>query len=345
MFSKLNQIVAQPSIAVDLGTANTRVYAFGIGKLMERPSTINLVKDGGDRVADEYFRYINSTLVATPLRGGVIVDLKNAISLLKPLVVKTRKLFQAPVSLACAPTDTTEAERELLRRALLQAGVSRVSLIPEVWAAAIGAGLDVSHASAQILIDIGEGVTDLAVFRDGRIIFASALRTACSDIHRAVRSAIMARYKIKIYDHELERLTNELKTLFCQPASSERYVSISGIDVVKRREASIDINSQVIVDAMLPVINKITGFISDSLKKLPEKHYCEILESGICLTGGGACIEGIDTSINRRTAMAVTIAADPLHAVINGATRTLQYWSGKRCWWDNIAWPSFQRIN
>lgn len=345
MFSKLNQIVAQPSIAVDLGTANTRLYAFGISKIMERPSTINLVKDRGDRVADEYFRYINSTLVATPLRGGVIVDLKNAISLLKPLVVKTRKLFQSPVSLACAPTDTTEAERELLRRALLQAGVSRVSLIPEVWAAAIGAGLDVTLASAQLLIDIGEGVTDLAVFRDGRIIFASALRTACSDIHRAIRSEIMARYAIKIYDHELERMTNELKTIFYQPASSDRYVLISGIDVVKRREVSINIDSQVVVDAMFPVIEKITGFIAGSVKKLPEKYYCEILESGICLTGGGACIEGIDASICQRTAMAVKIAADPLHAVINGATQTLQYWNGKRCWWDNIAWPSFQKIN
>ncbi|MDK9706911.1 MAG: rod shape-determining protein [Desulforhopalus sp.] len=345
MFSKLNKIVTQPSIAIDLGTANTRLYAFGGGKIMERPSTIRLVRDGGDRVADEYFRYINSTLVATPLRGGVIVDLKNAISLLKPLVVKTRKLFQAPVSLACAPTDTTEAERELLCRALLQAGVSRVSLMPEVWAAAIGAGLDVSLGSAQLLIDIGEGVTDLAVFRDGRIIFASALRTACSDIHRAIRSAIMARYAVKIYDHELERLTSELQTVFCHPASSDRWLAISGIDVVKRREVSITIDNQVVVAAMLPVIGKITGFIAGSLKKLPEKCYCEILESGICLTGGGACIEGIDTSISRRTAMAVTIAADPLHAVINGATQTLQYWSGKRCWWDNIAWPSFQRIN
>jgi rod shape-determining protein MreB and related proteins len=345
MFSKLNQIVAQPSIAVDLGTANTRLYAFGMGKIMERPSTINLVKDGGDRVADEYFRYINRTLVATPLRGGVIVDLKNAISLLKPMVVKTRKLFQAPVSLACAPTDTTEAERELLCRALLQAGVSRVSLIPEVWAAAIGAGLDVTLASAQLLIDIGEGVTDLAVFRDGRIVFASALRTACSDIHRAIRSAIMARYAIKVYGHELERLTGELKTIFYQPASSGRYVPISGIDIVKRREVSINIDSQVVVEAMLPVIEKITGFIAGSLNKLPEQYYCEILESGICLTGGGACIEGIDTLIGQRTAMAVKIAADPLHAVINGATRTLQYWNGKRCWWDNIAWPRFQRIN
>lgn len=337
MFGKLAQFVEPPGIAVDLGTANTRIYAFGTGRLIEKPSSVSLVKEKTE-ISDEYFRYINSTLVTAPLRGGVIVDLKNAVSLLKPMIVKTRKLFKSPISLACAPTDTTEAERGLLCSALVASGASRVAIMPEVWAAALGAGVDPTLPTAQLLIDIGEGVTDLAVFRGGRIIFSSAIRTACGDIHKAVRSTIMARYKIKVFEHEVERLSNEIATIN-QQLDRQRLIHISGIDVVKRGEISTAVDSRIIVEAILPVVSKITEMIDTSLKKLPEKVYCEILDSGVCLTGGGACIEGMDGLIAAKTRMAVKIAPDPLHAVINGATQTLHYWNGKKCWWDNIAWP------
>lgn len=338
MFGKLAQFVESPSIAVDLGTANTRIYAFGIGEIIEKPSAVSLVKEKNSEISDEYFKYINSTLVTAPLRGGVIVDLKNAVSLLKPMIVKTRRLFKSPVSLACAPTDTTEAERGLLCSALVASGASRVAIIPEVWAAAVGAGVDLTLPTAQMLIDIGEGVTDLAVFREGRIVYSSAIRTACGDIHKAVRSSVMARYKIKVYEHEVERLTNEIAAVVSQPAR-HRLIHIAGIDVVKRAEVLTMVDSRIIVDAILPVVNRITDMIETSLKKLPEKIYCEILDSGICLTGGGACIEGMDGLFAAKTQMAVKIAPDPLHAVINGATQTLNYWNGKKSWWDNIAWP------
>ncbi len=338
MFGKLAHIVEPPSIAVDLGTANTRIYAFNLGKMIEKPSSIRLVKDQTNDVSDEYFKYINSTLVTAPLRGGVIVDLKNTISLLKPLVIKTKKLFKSPISLACAPTDTTETERGLLRSALLAAGASRVSVIPEVWAAAAGAGMDVTLPTAQLIVDIGDGVTDLAVFRERRIVFSSALRVACGDIHKAVRSAIMAKYKIKVYEHEVERLTDEISTTLSQEPS-RRSIHISGIDVVKRCEVGAWIDNKVVVDAILPVVNRITEMIEKSLQKIPKKFHPEIMESGICLTGGGACIEGMGQLIAVKTHVAVKIAPDPLHAVINGASLALQSWSGKKSRWDNITWP------
>jgi len=338
MFGKIAQFVEAPSIAVDLGTANTRIYAFGIGTFLEKPSSVSLVKGKNSEISDEYFKYINSTLVAAPLRGGVIVDLKNAVTLLKPLIVKTRRLLKSPVSLACAPTDTSEVERGLLCRALIASGASRVAIIPEVWAAAVGAGVDITLPTAQMLIDIGEGVTDLAVFREGRIIFSSAIRTACGDIHKAVRSSVMARYKIKIYEQEIERLTNEIAAIVGEPGRNG-LLHLAGIDVVKRTEIRTMVDSRIIVDAVLPVFNRITDMIETSLTKLPEKIYCDILDSGIYLTGGGACIEGMDGLIAATTRMTIKIAPDPLHAVINGATQTLNYWHGKKCWWDNIVWP------
>lgn len=337
MFGKLARFVESPSIAVDLGTANTRIYAFGIGTFLETPSAVSLVKEHSE-ITDEYFRYLNSTLVTAPLRGGVIVDLKKAVTLLRPMIVKTRRLLKSPVSLACAPTDTSEAERDLLCRALVASGASRVAIIPEVWAAAVGAGIDLTLPTAHMLIDVGEGVTDLAVFREGRIVFASAIRTACGDIHKAIRSAVMARYKVKIYEREIERLTDVIAAGMSQPGR-QRSLQIAGIDMVKRTETLAMIDSGSIVDAVLPVFTRITEMIATSLKRLPEKLYCDIIDSGICLTGGGACIAGLDRLIAAKTQMAVRIAPDPLHAVINGAKQTLHYWNGKKCWWDNIAWP------
>lgn len=331
--------MSRPSIALDLGTANTRIYASQCGEVTEIPSSISLAGNKTSDISDEYMRYTNNKLAFKPLRGGVIVDLKNAVTLLRPLIKKSRKFLSAPASLASAPTDSTENERELLRNALLNAGASHVTIIPEVWAAAIGAGIDITLPTAQLLIDIGDGVTDMAVFCDGHMICCSSVRIACSDIQRAVRSAVMAKYKIQVYDHDVQRLTHELSSILDDRDDRHESIELVGIDIVKRRNVKCLVDKNVVIEAIEPVIDKMIRMIETSLKKLPEKVYCSIIESGICLTGGGACIEGMDRLIAFRTSMDVRIAPDPMHAVINGEIKTLEYWKEKKCWWEIITWP------
>ncbi|OKY76024.1 MAG: hypothetical protein BM485_05130 [Desulfobulbaceae bacterium DB1] len=337
--SLLFGFISQPSIAVDLGTANTRIYTSLHGEVTERPSSISLTTDKTNTISDEYIQYINNKLAAKPLRGGVIVDLKNAVALLKPLVKKSRRFLSAPLSLASAPTDTTENERNLLCTALMNAGASQVAIIPEVWAAAIGAGMDITRPNAQLLIDIGDGVTDMAIFRDGRIINSSSVRIACSDLQRAVRSAVMTKYKVQIYDTDTEKLTNLISSLSRNQECGSETFNVSGIDIVKRCKIDRCIHKTDVIKAMEPVIDKIIVKIEFSLKKLPQKTYSEIEDSGICLTGGGACIEGMDKLIAARTGIRVQIAPDPIHAVINGAIQTLTNWNGNKYWWENIVWP------
>ncbi|MGL1931938.1 MAG: rod shape-determining protein [Desulfotalea sp.] len=339
MLSKLSQIISQPCIAVDLGTANTRIYTSQQGELTEKPSSISLTAGKTNNFSDDYLEYINNRLSTKPLRCGVVVDLKNATMLLKPLIKNARKFLMAPVTLASAPTDTTENERDLLRKALVNAGASHVSIIPEVWAAAIGAGINIAHSNAQLLIDIGDGVTDMAIFRDGRIIYSSSVRIACSDLQKSIRSALMSKYKLMVYDHEAERLTHEVLSISKSEEHGCESVGVAGIDVMKRCKTNILVNKNYIISSIEPVLNKITKMIEDCLKILPDKIYCEILESGISLTGGGACIDGMDIIIALKTKMEVRIAPDPIHAVINGAVKTLNYWNGKKNWWENISWP------
>ncbi len=340
MLSALKSIFTQSNIAVDLGTANTRVFTPEFGKITEKPSLISLINQKEKPpVSDEYISYLNSKFVSMPLRGGVIVDIKNAITLLKPLIKRSVGALKRPTSLACAPTDTSEKERGLLTEAVLNAGASHVAIIPEVWAAAIGAGLDTGSPLAQVLIDIGEGVTDMAVIRGGRIIYASAVRTACSDLQRAVRNSILARHKVNLYPSEIERLTNEISSMSQKQPFSSRLITVNGIHIIKRCRVTIEVKSKDIVNAMEPVIYKILRMIENSLQKLPDNISREILDSGICLTGGGACIDGIDRLLALRNNLDVRIAPDPIHSVINGAIQTLQYYEGKKSWWEDIVWP------
>lgn len=339
MSSIFRKIIARPNIAIDLGTANTRVYAFEPDMIAEEPSMVRNIRQDKNNDPDAYIAYLNSRLASFPLRGGVVVDVNSAIKLLKPLFKRVNKRLRRPVSLACAPTDSSEKERSLLAEAIISAGCSHVAIIPEPWAAAIGAGIDPTLPSAQLLIDFGEGVTDMAVIRGGKFIFTSAIRTACFDIHKAVRTAIISRYRVFVYPSDIERLTYKVDTILESKTYPLETIRVKGIDIVQRREVAIEVSNMEIIGAIEPVIYKILKMIETGLRKLPENIYHEISKSGICLTGGGSCIKGIEKIISLRTKLNVKVAPDPIHAVIRGASQTLRCWEKQELWWDNIAWP------
>jgi len=167
MASIFRKLTTRPSLAIDLGTANTRIYSCEKGMVAEEPSMVNMLSvDAHHRSSDEAINYLNSKFISFPLRGGVIAEADKAVSLLRPLFKRAHTL-RAPASLACAPTDTTERERKLLSNAIYSAGASHVAIVPEPWAAAIGAGVSMDSPCSQLLIDIGDGVTDLVVIRTG----------------------------------------------------------------------------------------------------------------------------------------------------------------------------------
>jgi rod shape-determining protein MreB len=341
MSSILRKIISRPNMAIDLGTANTRIYAFEQDMITEEPSLVRNIRQDKDNNtdADAYIAYLNSRLASFPLRGGVVVDVNSAVKLLKPLFKRVNTGLRRPVSLACAPTDTSEKERNLLAEAIISAGCSHVAIIPEPWAAAIGAGIDPKLPSSQLLIDIGEGVTDMAVIRDGRFIFTSAIRTACYDIHKAVRTAIISRYRVFVYPSDIERLTHKVETILESKTCPLETITVKGMDIVRRCEVAIEVSNMEIISAIEPVIYKILKMIETSLGKLPENIYHEISESGICLTGGGSCIKGMERILSLRTNLKVKTAPDPTHAVIKGASQTLKYWEKQEFWWKNIVWP------
>jgi rod shape-determining protein MreB and related proteins len=340
MSSLLRKLTQKPNIAVDLGTANTRIYSCEKGMIAEEPSAVRMVpKKAASENPDKLIEYLNSKLIAFPLRGGVITDADNAVSLLKPLLKRARSL-RPPVSLACAPTDSTDRERKVLAETISSAGASHVAIVPEPWAAAIGAGFDMNSPDPQMLIDIGDGVTDLVVIKDGRLVYTSAIRTACSDLHRAVRSSIIGHHRVSPYHSDIEKLTYEIDALV-EPGAlfDDRPITVEGVHVVKRCEAVVDVTRREVLKAMEPILYRILQMIRTNVHRLPEKILSDLQGSGICLTGGGSCIKGLDRLIEMKTGLKTRVAVDPMHAVINGAIQAVECWKERDSWWKAVSWP------
>ncbi len=326
LFSSFNRVFSAPDIAIDLGTANTRLYASGHGLIADEPSMVKFsaesgtVESVGNIAVQQPFTDHDKDFVS-PLRQGVVADVEAASALLHPLFKRARWLgFSRPRVLACAPTDAREEEREALVEATRRAGASAVALAPEPLAAAIGIGMDVASVYAQMIVDIGDGVTDIAVIRSGSLVATSAVRVACSNLITSVSQAIMEKHNVEPYHREAERLIWKIGA--GRANASLPYV-VAGADCNTGSQRRIYVHRREVTDAMVPVLNTIVTAIRDAVKDLPPEIGCEIIESGIHLTGGGACLPGMADLIAAETRVDVHPAKNPLRAVINGARQML----------------------
>jgi rod shape-determining protein MreB len=334
--SRWRKLAADPDLAIDLGTANTRLYVSGRGLIADEPSIVKmpdrtrLTKAIGAQAA-KLSRPEASAQMVSPLRAGVVADVDAATSLLTPLLRRARRFgLIHPRALACVPTNASDEERAAVVEATRRAGAAAVALAPEPLAAAIGAGLDVGSRYAHMLVDIGDGVTDIAVIRSGELVMTAAVRTACSDLHRAVRQMVAERHGVHLYAREAERLTCRLGAASGDaPAAS---LIAAGIDCATSGETTIWVSSHEVSEAIAPVIETIVWVVRAAVKDLPANLACEVIESGISLTGGGACLAGMADLIAAETAIDVRPADDPLHAVINGARQMLSVGIATNLW-------------
>ena len=331
--SKLRRLVAAPDVAIDLGTANTRLYAAGRGLIADEPSIVKMSEEARARAMGERHESLIISQEATvwPLRAGVVTDIGAATSLLKPLLWRARRLgLIRPRVLACVPTDACEEERAALIEATRRAGAAAVVLAPEPLAAAIGAGLDVSSPYAQMLVDIGDGVTDIAIIRSGNLEMTAAIRMAGSDLHAAVRRMVAARRGVWLSQREAERVTRRLGT--AHSTSLAASLMAKGTDCKTQRATVVRLTQEEIFAAIEPIIKTIVGAVQTAANDLPHRMACEVIESGICLTGGGACLNGMAERITGETEIDVRLAVAPLHAVINGAREMLAVGAATNLW-------------
>jgi rod shape-determining protein MreB len=302
-------------MAIDVGTAYVRVFVRGRGLVVDEPSLVRVwrsplaVQSVGTRA---YARHANdqASFPVQPLSKGVVRNEESAGWLLASFIRRAWGLtLSRPRVLACAPTDATEEEIESLRNALRRAGASSVTVVPEPLAAAAGAGLDAAAPQAQVLVDVGEGVTDVAVIRQGRIEAPRALRVGCFDLRQAVADHLAQSQGLLLPPEAVEDLIRKADG----PGPDAEAFSV---------EATV-IDRAALLAAMGPTLDRIAGVVGEAWSELPEATRAEVGAHGLWLTGGGALLRSVLERVRQVTSIEPRVPENPLHAVITGASRML----------------------
>jgi len=290
-------------LAIDVGTAATRVHVEPRLTPLVRSSAV--WRAGASRAA---------------LRGGVIVDTDAATAVVRELLrAVPRRGFRGPRALACVPTDASPDERAALVESVLGAGARAVAVVPEPFAAAVGAGLDVERSRAQLLVDVGEGVTDCAVVRDGALVASEAVRVAVADLRLAAMEWIEIGAGIRVSPVEAERVLREVGV--GPLATWQRTLRVVGSPLHGAGPIRAAVEIDGLHEALDPVVDQIAACVGRFLANLPGDLADEIGDAGICFTGGGSLLAGMVERLVGETAMGVWRAPDPLRAVIDGARR------------------------
>ncbi|MDO3377223.1 rod shape-determining protein [Geoalkalibacter halelectricus] len=286
----------RPRVAVDVGTAYIRVARLGAGVEI----------------------HPLAAAPAPPLRQGVVADPVAVAAFLRPGLERARRWgMLGPRVLVGAPTDAREDERALLHQALRAAGAAEVEIVPEPCAAALGAGVDLSSPYAQMIVDVGEGVTDCAILRCGEIVATSTLRVGCADLREQVRLGLLDMGHKSLQAADPGRILTSLGVSEDAEGAAAMRVVPADVDA----GAPVHISAALVRALVAPVVARIVGTVADFLRGAPPEPGCEIIESGIFLTGGGALVPGLAGLLAEATAVPIHSPPHPLDAVILGLRR------------------------
>ncbi|TXD39875.1 rod shape-determining protein [Lujinxingia vulgaris] len=331
MFNKLLGLFSD-DLAIDLGTANTLVYAKGKGIVCSEPSVVAVQRDarGGKRVkavgrvAKEMLGRTPGSIVAIrPMKDGVIADFEITEAMLRYFMGRAhnrRKLY-SPRVIICVPYGITEVEKRAVRESALQAGARDVYLIEEPMAAAIGAGLPIAEPSGNMIVDVGGGTTEVAVISLSGIVYSQSARVGGDKMDEAIIQHMKRKYNLLIGERTSEMIKCTIGTAY--PTEEVMTMEVKGRDLVAGLPKTLEVNSDEIRDALQEPINAIVEAVRIALERTPPELSADIVDKGIVLAGGGALLKNLDILIREETGLPVLIADDPMSAVVLGSGQAL----------------------
>ena len=330
MFEKIKNIWSQ-DMAIDLGTANTHVVVKGQGVVLNEPSVVAIVENGGKKnvlaVGDEAKTMLGRTpgniSAIRPLRDGVIADFIVTEEMIKHFIKKVHKgsSFANPRILICVPTGSTPVERKAIQDSALAAGARRVQLIEEPIAAAIGAGLPISEATGSMVVDIGGGTSEIAVMSLGGLVYSKSLRVAGDAMDAAMINYMRKEYNLMIGDSTAEKIKKEIGTAI--PSNNNTY-AVKGRDLRSGTPKEVNITEEDTAEALNEILRDMVNGIKDALESTPPELSADLVDMGLTLTGGGSLLKNIDKRFSKETGLPVHIADDPLSCVAIGTGKALE---------------------
>jgi len=326
-----NRLSLSKDMGIDLGTANTLVYVSGKGIVLQEPSVIAIDKNGKmpPAVGEEAKRMMGRTpgnvIVTRPLRDGVIADFDTAELMLKHFIQRVHEgRIVSPRMVIGIPTGVTGVERRALMDAATQAGARDVFLIEEPIAAAIGAGIPVTEAVGNMIIDIGGGTTEVAVLSLFGTVVSESVRVAGDELNEAIVQYMKKIYNLVIGERTAEEIKIRIGSAYPMRNDEENVMEVRGLHLLSGLPRTVTIKEPEIRESMSEPLSTIIEAVKRTLERTPPELAADIVDRGIVLAGGGALLKGIDTLISHETGIATHIAADPLSCVVLGTGRVLE---------------------
>lgn len=324
-------------MAIDLGTANTIIYVMRQGIVLNEPSVVAVdmrnnspqILEVGQSAKQMLGRAPGNIKVVRPMKDGVIADYRITEQMLNYFIKKvhgSKFLTPGPRIVICVPTSSTPVDRRTIRESALAAGATKVYLIEEPMAAALGCDLPVNEPIGSMVLDIGGGTAEIGVISLGGMVYSRSLAMGGDKIDAAIIEYIRHHFGIAIGETTSERIKKQIAVAHPNIFEHEKQeVRVSGQKVAEGVPRQFTLNSENIYDAIMPCINEIIKAVRVALENVPPELSADISEHGMALTGGGALIEGLGKRIEEDTGVPVKVADDPLTCVARGCGVSLQY--------------------
>jgi rod shape-determining protein MreB len=316
-------------LAIDLGTANTLVYAKGKGIVVNEPSIVAINKNTGEveavgKEAKEMLGRTPGNIVAIkPMKDGVIADFKVTEKMLNYFIQKAhnRKMLVHPRIVIGVPSEITQVEKRAVMDSAYRAKASEVHLVEQAMVAAIGAGLPITEPSGNMVVDIGGGTTDIAVISLSGIVYSRSVRMAGNQMDEAIMNYLKRKYNLLIGERTAETIKMEIGSAY--PLDKPLTMEIKGRNLIEGVPKTITIDDSEIREALSECISTVMNAIRVALERTPPELSADISDRGIVLTGGGALLKNLDKRIREETGLPVSIADDPLASVVLGTGKML----------------------
>jgi rod shape-determining protein MreB len=340
VFSPLDLILGLFSldIGIDLGTANTLVSVRGKGIVINEPSFVALEKktrrpiEVGSRAKEMWSKNPKDILVVRPLRDGVISEFEVTEAMLHHLISKAHEQSWVPIPrprvVVGIPSGVTEVEKRAVFDAAISSGAREAYLIEEPVAAAIGAGLPVQETRGSMIIDIGGGTTEVAIFSLGGIVISRSIRVAGDEMDEDIVQYMRTKHNLLIGEPTAERVKVEIGSAYSLP--QERTFLVKGRNLVTGLPSSVEVSSIEIREAISGSVDIIVDTVKDALDDTPPELIADLMESGICMAGGTSQLKGLTDRMTDEVNIRVWLADDPMTCVARGAGRVLEDYNNLR---------------
>ncbi len=319
-------------LAIDLGTANTLVYVKGKGILFSEPSVVAIQRDSkgqksvlavGREAKEMLGRTPGNIFAIRPMKDGVIADFEITGEMLRYFIAKAhnRRTLIRPRVVISVPSGITAVEKRAVGESAQSAGAREIYLIEEPMAAAIGAGLPVTEASGNMVVDIGGGQTEVAVISLSGIVTSHSVRVAGDKMDEAILQYVKRKYNLLIGERTAELIKINIGSAY--PEENPQSIEVKGRDLVTGIPKTIEINSEEVREALAESINTIIDTVRITLEGTPPELAADIVDKGIVLVGGGALLKNLDILLREVTNLPITIVDDPLSSIVLGAGMVL----------------------